>query len=91
MIENPSPVPVDLETASGAVTTYPVVLFGDWRVVYDPLQWILQRRNGDRGRWDNRNYCVTKAGLLRCVREYCPKGIDISGVEGLPSWHPDRQ
>ena len=91
MSEIASPVPVDLEIRCGAVTTFPMALHHDWRVAYDPLQWILQRRNGDRGRWDNRSYCITKAGLLRCIREDCPDTVDISAVEVFPSWHPDRQ
>jgi hypothetical protein len=61
----------------------------EWRVVYDPMQWLLQRREGSK--WNNRSYCVTKDALLRCIREYCPKGVDITGVESFPEWHPDRQ
>ena len=46
-----------------------------WRVVDDPLQWILQRRKGNpRSRnsgWKNRSFCRTRDALLRCIREYC--------------------
>lgn len=65
--------------------------------MFDPLQWILQRRDGEtRERssgWSNRAYCVTRAGLLRCVREYCGE-IDVDALallRALPEWHPDRQ
>src|SRR5262245_57424372 len=40
-----------------------------WRVVDDPLQWILQRRKGNpRSRnsgWKNRSFCRTREALLR--------------------------
>jgi hypothetical protein len=46
-----------------------------WRVVDDPLQWILQRRKGNsRAKntgWRARSYCRTKDALLRCIREHC--------------------
>jgi len=46
-----------------------------WRVVDDPLQWILQRKKGNPRKknsgWSNRSCCSTKDALLRCVREYC--------------------
>jgi hypothetical protein len=46
-----------------------------WRVVDDPLQWILQRRKGNsRAKntgWRARSYCRTKDALLRFIREHC--------------------
>jgi hypothetical protein len=46
-----------------------------WRVIDDPLQWILQRRKGNpRGKnsgWRNRSFCRTREALLRCIRELC--------------------
>jgi hypothetical protein len=46
-----------------------------WRVVDDPLQWILQRRKGNprskNSGWENRSFCRTRDALLRCIREYC--------------------
>jgi hypothetical protein len=65
-------------------------LNGGWRVVYDPQQWILQRRGGNN--WNNRSYCVTREGLLRCVREYCDE-VDseaLARLRALAEWHPDR-
>ena len=47
----------------------------NWRVVNDPLQWILQRKKGNpRGKnsgWRDRSFCRTREGLLACIREYC--------------------
>ena len=46
-----------------------------WRVVADPLQWRLQRKKGNprtrNSGWQDRSFCTTREGLLRCVREYC--------------------
>jgi hypothetical protein len=50
-------------------------LNASWRVIDDPLQWILQRRKGNPRKknsgWRARSYCRTKDALLRCIREYC--------------------
>ena len=47
----------------------------NWRVVDDPLQWILQRRKGNPRKknsgWQDRSFCTTREALLRCVRESC--------------------
>lgn len=44
-----------------------------WRVVDDPIQWILQLKKGKlrerNSGWAARSYCRTKNGLLRCIRE----------------------
>ena len=66
---------------------FPLGLNNGWRVVNDPLQWVLQRQQG--GRWHNRSYCCTRAALLRCIREYCGDA-DLSVALQLPAWHPDR-
>jgi hypothetical protein len=66
-------------------------------VVYDPLQWVLQRKDAEAGEkssgWKNRSYCVTREGLLCCIREYCGE-VDAAAlaiIQALPEWHPDRQ
>jgi hypothetical protein len=66
-----------------------------WRVVDDPLQWILQRRKGGPRKknsgWQGRSFCRTREALLRCVREYCAQ-IDLDAVarlQDLPGLHPD--
>ena len=70
-------------------------LNASWRVVDDPLQWILQRRKGNPRKkslgWQGRSFCRTRDALLRCVREYCGE-IDLealSMLKDLPEWHPD--
>jgi len=80
-----TPLPDTPETAPlGALKRFPVVLNTRWRVGDDPLQWLLQRREGDR--WRNRSFCRTREGLLRCVNEYC--GIidaeALKWLEALP-------
>ena len=70
-----------------ALNHFPTVLNSGWRVMDDPLQWLLQHQQG--GRWRNRSYCRTREGLLRCVREYC--GIidaeALKRLEALPGFH----
>ena len=52
-----------------------VAQLANWRVVNDPLQWRLQRRKGNprtrNSGWQDRSFCTTRKGLLRCVCEYC--------------------
>jgi hypothetical protein len=68
-----------------------------WRVVDDPLQWILQRRKGNPRKknsgWLDRSFCTTRDGLLRCVRENCGEVDDdaLSELQALPEFHPDRE
>ena len=68
----------------------------NWRVVDDPLQWILQRRKGrpraKNSGWRNRSFCTTREGLLGCIREYSGE-IDadaIAELQGLPDNHSDN-
>ena len=67
----------------------------NWRVVDDPLQWILQRRKGNPRKrntgWIDRSFCTTREGLLRCVREYCGQ-VDqnaFAELKALPDHHTD--
>ena len=53
-----------------------------WRVIVcrDDLQWILQRRDGERvgrARWTGVGYCRTRESLLRLCRAACAR-IDPS-------------
>jgi hypothetical protein len=66
-----------------------------WRVVDDPLQWILQRRKGNprskAAGWRGRSYCGMREALVRCVREYCGE-VDVDALaklNKLPVWHLD--
>src|SRR5215470_18109775 len=72
-------------------------LNSNWRVVDDPLQWILQRRKGNPRKrnsgWVDRSFCTTREGLLRCVREYCGE-VDQSALaklQALPDHHADAE
>ena len=62
-------------------------LSDDWRIVHDPLQWILQRRQGSR--WRDRSFCVNRASLIRCIREHVGEAY-TEKVRTFPEWHPDR-
>jgi hypothetical protein len=65
----------------------------NWRVVDDPLQWILQRKQGNPRKknsgWQDRSFCTTREGLLRCIRDYCGdvEPTCLAGVTALPSYH----
>jgi hypothetical protein len=69
----------------------------NWRLVDDPLQWILQRRKGNPRKknsgWRERSFCRTRAGLLRCVRESCGEVDDnaLAQLHALPEIHPDGE
>ena len=67
-------------------------LSAGWRVVVDPMQWILQRKASDTN-WNPRSFCSTREGLLRCVREYCGEvdPLALATLRALPEWHPDRE
>jgi hypothetical protein len=66
-----------------------------WRVIDDPLQWILQRRKGSHRKknpgWQGRSFCRTRDALLCCVAGYCGEIDDnsLAKLESLPDWHPD--
>ena len=62
-----------------------------WRIVDDPLQWILQRRghtNGKVGPWQARSFCTTRKALLRCIRKYYGD-VDPAAVAYIETW-PER-
>jgi hypothetical protein len=66
-----------------------------WRVVDDPLQWILQQRKGNPRKknsgWRDRSFCRTREGLSRCVRDYCGE-IDAAAfakLDALPDHYED--
>ena len=70
-------------------------LNANWRVVDDPLQWILQRRKGKprtrNSGWRGRSFCRTKDALLGCIGKHCGE-VDadaLSKLRSLPDWHPD--
>jgi hypothetical protein len=68
-------------------------LNASWRVVDDPLQWVLQHKKGNpRSKnpgWENRSFCTTRAALLRCAHEYCPEvdAAALAALIALPEHH----
>jgi hypothetical protein len=95
-----SPAPVHSTLASpSAHTSNRLIaqLNNNWRVVDDPLQWILQRRKGNPRKknsgWRDRSFCTTREVLLRCVREYCGE-VDqnaLADLLALPDHHALEQ
>ena len=69
----------------------------NWRVVDDALQWVLQRRKGNPRKknsgWQDRSFCTTREGLLRCVRDYCGEVDDkaFARLLALPEFHSERE
>ena len=72
-----------------------------WRVIGDPLQWLLQYRAGNisdsgesqtRKAWQGRRYCRTRDALIRDIGELCgpvdPSALAV--IEALPDRHVDR-
>ena len=63
-----------------------------WRIVDDPLQWILERRRGVPGKkstgWVGSAYCTTSAALLSNIRERCGD-VDPAAVAFVETW-PER-
>ena len=91
-----------LESKAAARSSKIVAVLSDrWRVIDAPAdwepQWLLQRREGrSRARsdgWAARSYCVTRASLQRCVREYCGEVSEagLRAIEALPEKHPRRR
>ena len=67
-----------------------IVLNDRWRIrLDDPLQWILEYREGALGKkstgYKGRSYCTQRGTLKRCIREYCgPVGdVPLRQVEAL--------
>jgi hypothetical protein len=65
----------------------------DWRVIDDPLQWVLQCRRGNprakNSGWESRFFLRTQSGLLAFVREHCGQ-VDpdaLASLMTLPEWH----
>jgi hypothetical protein len=65
----------------------------NWKVVDDPLQWILQRRKGNPRKknsgWRDRSFCTTREGLLRCVSKYCGE-VDQVALARLTALSPNH-
>ena len=82
--------------------TFMVVQLNDrWRVIDDPLQWVVQCRQNNRRRsdgsvdprsWQGKRFCRTRTALQRDIREnYGEVDPAVAAiVVALPDWHPDR-
>jgi hypothetical protein len=72
---------------------FPLRLNGEWRIVDDPIQWILERRKGrprtKSSGWQARFFFRTRRGLLDLAREYCGPVEDraLASVKALPERH----
>ncbi len=79
---------------------FPIVLNDRWRVVDDPIQWILQQREGGKPRrrpdgsyrqpWRDRSFPTGRRLLKREIRHLCgevdPETLRL--VNRLPEKHP---
>jgi hypothetical protein len=79
------------EQGPRSYTRFPIILNDRWRVSFDELQWILEKRRSGT-RWRGSAYCVTRSALLRNIRERCGDADPdaLAEVKALPDWHPDR-
>ena len=72
--------------------SFPVVLDANWRVIDEPLQWVVQQRKGNqRGKntgWRGRMFFRTRTGLLNLTPEYCGR-LDPSALASLAAL-PER-
>ena len=83
----------------GATDGFPIALNDRWRVVDDPIQWILQRRKRSAGVapsgrqrsvWAGRSFPTSATLLKREIRRLCGE-VDpdaIRRVALLPEKHP---
>ena len=88
----------DAQTSLNAQSNRAVIaiLSDRWRVIDDPLQWILQVRRGHPSQkasgWRTQHYCRQRTTLLRLIHEICgevdPAALAI--IEALPHLHHDR-
>jgi hypothetical protein len=80
------------------INTFPILLNDHWRVVDNPLQWILQYRAGNishsdesenRRAWAGKHYCRTRAALKMRIQECCSEVDPIASavVASWPVWH----
>ncbi len=87
---------VDLSAAATpAAVDFPIVLNDRWRVVDDPLQWILEVRKGQAGKkstgYRARSYCASRTGLTQCIRDNCGNLYPgaLARTDLLPDLHQD--
>lgn len=80
--------------ASGALApaSWPIVLNGRWRVVDDPIEWILERRDVIEGKegWQPQRFHRMRRVLLRDIAEVCGEVAPqaLAQLRALPEMHP---
>jgi hypothetical protein len=88
-----SPASPDVSRLAHPRQSFPLVLNANWRVIDEPLQWVVQQRKGNqRGKntgWRGRFFFDTRSGLLNLTREYCGR-VDpsvLASLAALPERH----
>ena len=77
---------------------FPLVLNERWRVVDDPLQWVLQYRRRNvaasaksekTSAWQGKRFCRTRTALKRDIRECCGDvdQLALTIINTWPEWH----
>ena len=68
-----------------------------WRVVDDPIQWILERRKRNPGKrstgYEGERFHRKRRFLMQSIRELCGP-VDpaaLAEIETWPELHPDRE
>ena len=65
-----------------------IVARGRWAIATDGVQWVLQRRRGDR--WQNLSFVrTTRDVLARCMREHGASPGEMALLAGLPDRFQD--
>ncbi len=87
---------VDLSAAATpAAVEFPIILKDRWRVVDDPLQWILEVRKGQAAKkstgYRARSFCSSRTGLAQCIRDNCGDLYPdaLAPIDLLPDLHED--
>lgn len=91
-----APTPAKSRDEAGAALKsppWPIALNGRWRIIDDPIQWVLQQRTGksrDKSTgWESRRFYRTRRVLLRDIAELCGY-VDLAAlqqVRALPEQH----
>ncbi len=79
-------------------STFPVTLNDRWCVVDDPLQWILQYREGKTPHsdgsenpraWVGKRFCRTRGALKRDIGENSGEvdPVALAIIDTWPNWH----
>src|SRR5262249_26174188 len=81
---------IDQPTSSRSTAAFPIRLNARWRVEFHRAQWVLSCLFNYR--WRPRSFCVSRQGLLQCIREHSGQITPeaLGNVQRLPEWHPDR-